>query len=85
MPDTAKRFGLRVGRALKSTGATGFQQVSPSLPTETRMYVPKVLATVALRESIDPATLSSILSFSDSKSALHASSLLTADPPDSYR
>ena len=75
----------RVGRALKSTGAKEFQQVSSSLPTETRMYVPKVLATVALRESIDSATLSSILSFSDSGLALHASSLLTADPPDSYR
>jgi membrane-bound lytic murein transglycosylase D len=85
MPATAERFGLRVGRALKSTGAKEFQQVSSSLPTETRMYVPKVLATVALRESIDPATLSSILSFSDSESDLHASRISTADPPDSYR
>lgn len=55
----------RVGRALKSSGASGFDQVSPSLPTETRMYVPKVLATIGHRESIDPASLSSIWHISD--------------------
>ncbi len=76
----------RVGRALKSTGAKEFQQVSPSLPTETRMYVPKVLATVALRESIDPATLSSILNTNNSSGfALHAWTISIADSPDSHR
>jgi len=64
----------RVGRALKSTGAKDFEQLSPSLPTETRMYVPKVLATVALRESIDPDSLSFILDTTNpSDQALHAS------------
>ncbi len=48
----------RVGRAMKVSGATTFEQVSPHLPTETRMYVPKVLATIAARESIDLANLS---------------------------
>jgi len=46
----------RVGRTMKSHGAKTFDELSPHLPAETRMYVPKVLATVAARESIDPAT-----------------------------
>ncbi len=48
----------RVGRALKAAGASDFPGVAARLPAETRMYVPKVLATVARRESIkDPAGL----------------------------
>lgn len=47
----------RVGRALKDAGSSNFDSVSAKLPAETRMYVPKVLATIALRESIDPAQL----------------------------
>lgn len=50
----------RVGRALKAAGATSFEGVAAQLPAETRMYVPKVLATIAARESIDPATLPGI-------------------------
>lgn len=46
----------RVGRTMKSSGATNFEQLSPHLPAETRMYVCKVLATIAARESIDPAS-----------------------------
>lgn len=48
----------RVSRALKAAGATDFPGVAPRLPAETRMYVPRVLATVARRESIgDPSQL----------------------------
>lgn len=47
----------RVSRALAKMKATTFEDVSCILPAETRMYVPKVLATVALRESIEPEFL----------------------------
>ncbi len=47
----------RVSRALAKVKATTFEDVSCILPTETRMYVPKVMATVALRESIEPEFL----------------------------
>lgn len=101
MPETAKRFGLRVGlpddrthpgksaeaaatylsflhgkfqswplaiaaynagegrvdRAIKASGATSYEAVAARLPAQTRMYVPKVLATIALRESIEPHSL----------------------------
>lgn len=49
----------RVGRALHVTRADTFEGVAHRLPLETRMYVPKVLATVAARESIDPVLLPS--------------------------
>jgi membrane-bound lytic murein transglycosylase D len=47
----------RVRRTLKAKDATTFAQIADALPTETRLYVPKVLATLAVRESFDPATL----------------------------
>ncbi|MDX2185642.1 MAG: lytic transglycosylase domain-containing protein [Opitutaceae bacterium] len=42
----------RVSRALKANGGAKatFADIAPSLSVETRMYVPKVLATVAVRE-----------------------------------
>ncbi len=40
----------RVGKALKRGGGKTFENAAPHLPAETRMYVPKVLATIALRE-----------------------------------
>lgn len=40
----------RVGRAMKKHGAKTFDGVAKHLPLETQMYVPKVMATVALRE-----------------------------------
>lgn len=43
----------RVGRTLKKTETSTFDEVSPHLPTETRMYVPKIFATIAKRESMD--------------------------------
>ena len=39
----------RVSRLLASRGATDFAGVSSALPAETRMYVPKVCALVAVR------------------------------------
>jgi membrane-bound lytic murein transglycosylase D len=42
----------RVSRLLASLGATDFEGVSSHLPAETRMYVPKVCALVAVRSGI---------------------------------
>lgn len=39
-----------VGKALKRAGGGGFEEVAPHLPSETQMYVPKVMATIELRE-----------------------------------
>ncbi len=47
----------RVGRLLSSRGVTDFEEIVDGLPLETQMYVPKVLATVALRENVDPLSL----------------------------
>ncbi|MDF3058834.1 MAG: Lytic transglycosylase catalytic [Rariglobus sp.] len=47
----------RVRRTLKAQDATTFAQIADALPSETRLYVPKVLATLAVREGLDPATL----------------------------
>lgn len=47
----------RVGRTLRSRGARTFTAISQYLPSETQLYVPKVLATVALREGVSPSQL----------------------------
>ncbi len=47
----------RVGGLLKRHGAATFSGIAGYLPSETRMYVPKVLATVYHREGIDPEKL----------------------------
>jgi len=47
----------RVGRVLREHHGKTFDDIAAHLPSETQMYVPKVLATVALREGMDPATL----------------------------
>jgi len=47
----------RVGRALTSRRGKTFADASSALPTETQLYVPKVLATIAHREGIDPLSL----------------------------
>lgn len=47
----------RVGRTLKARNAKTFAEIADALPTETRLYVPKVLATLAVRENLDPAQL----------------------------
>ncbi|HKB89052.1 MAG TPA: lytic transglycosylase domain-containing protein [Opitutaceae bacterium] len=47
----------RVGRALAGRPKADFAAIAPTLPVETRMYVPKVLATVAVREKHNVDTL----------------------------
>lgn len=47
----------RVGRLLKIRKASSFEEIRDELPVETQMYVPKVLATVRLREGVNPLTL----------------------------
>jgi membrane-bound lytic murein transglycosylase D len=43
----------RVAAALKKTpGATSFADIAEKLPAETRLYVPKVLATITVREKV---------------------------------
>jgi membrane-bound lytic murein transglycosylase D len=44
----------RVSRALTQKGAKDFAGVADALPAETRMYVPKVYALVALRTGVAP-------------------------------
>jgi len=43
----------RVGRLLKSTDGTTFDDIAMQLPAETRMYVPKMRAVVQVREGVD--------------------------------
>lgn len=47
----------RVRRTLKAQEATTFAQIADALPSETRLYVPRVLATLAVREGLDPSKL----------------------------
>jgi membrane-bound lytic murein transglycosylase D len=47
----------RVGKLLRKHQGSTFESIADYLPTETRMYVPKVLATVSLREGIDPQSI----------------------------
>lgn len=47
----------RVGRALDASPTRSFDAIASKLPAETRLYVPKVMATVAAREGVDPFAL----------------------------
>lgn len=47
----------RVGRTLKARGAKDFAGIAEHLPAETRLYVPKVLATVRVRAGVAPEEL----------------------------
>jgi membrane-bound lytic murein transglycosylase D len=47
----------RVGRLLKKTGGSTFEDIAGQLPPETRMYVPKMRAVVQIREGVDLRTL----------------------------
>ncbi len=49
--------GGRVSRTLTRQKATTFAEISPTLPSETRMYVPKVLATMEVRAGVKLAQL----------------------------
>lgn len=47
----------RVSRLLKLHRANSFAEIVSFLPTETRLYVPRVLATLAVREGVTPTAL----------------------------
>jgi membrane-bound lytic murein transglycosylase D len=47
----------RVSRALAGNKAKTFADVCPLLPVETRLYVPKIYATIALRTGVPPEKL----------------------------
>lgn len=47
----------RVSRTLKARGAKDFAGIAEHLPAETRLYVPKVLATVRVRAGVAPGEL----------------------------
>lgn len=47
----------RVGRLLSRQKTQTYEGIVDHLPTETQLYVPKVFATVAVREGIDPLRL----------------------------
>lgn len=47
----------RVGKLLQQRPGASFEDIQAGLPVETRMYVPKIMALVALREKMDPPTL----------------------------
>lgn len=47
----------RVRRTLEAGDATTFAEIADALPTETRLYVPRVLATLTVREGIMPSEL----------------------------
>ncbi len=47
----------RIARALKNTSNKTFEGIRDSLALETQMYVPKIMATVSLREGVDAARL----------------------------
>jgi len=51
----------RVSRALAAQKATTFAGIAGTLPVETRLYVPKVCATVALRTGVSPGNLAAPL------------------------
>lgn len=44
----------RVAKLLKQRGSSNFAAIASALPSETRMYVPKVCATIAVRTGMTP-------------------------------
>ncbi len=47
----------RVAQILKARGAKDFASIAAYLPAETRVYVPKVFATIQIRTGVSPAEL----------------------------
>jgi membrane-bound lytic murein transglycosylase D len=47
----------RVSRTLAAKKATTFSEIAPALPAETRLYVPKIYATITLRTGTPPEKL----------------------------
>ena len=55
----------RVRRMLAARSAKTFADIAAALPTETRMYVPKVCATIAVRTGVTPEKLAAPYSRAD--------------------
>ena len=55
----------RVARLLRANEGATFEDIAAALPAETRMYVPRVMALIALRENINPDLLPSVARNSD--------------------
>lgn len=51
----------RVSKLLKSSPSKDFNGIQSRLPSETRMYVPKVLATIEVREGVSPKNLRGVM------------------------
>lgn len=51
----------RVARTLAAHGARDFASIADKLPSETRLYVPKVLATVQTRTGVSPSGLETVM------------------------
>jgi len=49
-----------VRRSLKANRSQTFAGIADDLPNETRLYVPRVLATLAVREGLDPIRLAAL-------------------------
>jgi membrane-bound lytic murein transglycosylase D len=47
----------RVSRTLAAKKAKTFAEISPALPVETRLYVPRIYATIALRTGVEPENI----------------------------
>jgi membrane-bound lytic murein transglycosylase D len=63
----------KVRRLLAAKNAKSFAEVSAALPSETRMYVPKVCATIAVRAGLTPDKLGAPRSAETSNSKLQTS------------
>jgi membrane-bound lytic murein transglycosylase D len=47
----------RIGRALERVSGSSYDSIAATLPLETRLYVPKVMTLIELREKTNPAKL----------------------------
>lgn len=78
----------RVRRLLKEQKAHTFDAIADALPLETQMYVPKVLAIVALREGVEPTRLPApVAELPDARPvtiSIAGASPLDAEKPDPY-
>ncbi len=51
----------RVSKLLKGSASKDFNGIQSRLPSETRMYVPKVLATIQVREGVSPGEIPNLV------------------------
>jgi membrane-bound lytic murein transglycosylase D len=51
----------RVRRLLEARKARTFSEIAAKLPSETRMYVPKVCATIAVRSGVAPGQIGPVV------------------------